>query len=178
MPPYYKYDDRYPGIRFFGNPWKQTVTAAGAHISWREEIGVEFVIPPGAVPADRELELSVWPCCDGPFSLPDDYELASPVFLVSPSFQFSRDVTLRMYHYSNLETVEDCEEMAFLSASAISRTQENQVYQFKVLGNGVFEPDQGYGRISEAHFCLKAAGRKRKKPSDNTPDKRKRGEIF
>jgi ankyrin repeat protein len=174
MPPYYKYDDRYPGIRFFGNPWKQTVTAAGAHISWREEIGVEFDIPPGAVPADRELELSVWPCCDGPFSLPDDYELASPVFLVSPSFEFSRDISLTMSHFSNLETGEDCEEMVFLSAPATSHMRERPVYRFRVLGEGDFKPHQNDGRILLTHFCTITTGRKRKKPSENPPSKRMR----
>ena len=172
MLPYYKYDDRYPGIRFFGDPWKQRVTSACAHVNWMEEIGVEFDIPPGAVPEGKELDLSVWPCTDGPFTLPDDYELASPVFLVSPSCEFSCGVTLRMYHYSNIDTVEDCQDMFFLSASAISPTQENPVYQFKVLGQGIFEPYQNYGQISLTHFCLKTAGRKRRS------SKRKKSEIF
>ncbi|CAI8035378.1 hypothetical protein GBAR_LOCUS19862, partial [Geodia barretti] len=174
VPSYYKYDDRYPGIRFFGNPRKQTVTVAGAHISWREEIGVEFVIPPGAVPADRELELSVWPCCDGPFSLPDDCELASPVFLVSPSFEFSRDISLTMSHFSNLETGDDCEEMFFLSAPATSHTRERPVYRFRVLGEGDFKPHQNDGRILLTHFCTITTGRKRKKPSENPSSKRMR----
>ena len=99
IPPHYKFHSRHPGIMFFGSPLKQTATSAGVHItSWREEIGVEFDIPPGAVPEGKELELTVWPCSDGPFQLPKDYELASPVFLVSPSFEFSCEIRLTMYH--------------------------------------------------------------------------------
>ena len=186
IPSCYKFDDRYPGIRFFGNPWKQLVTSEGAHITrWKEQIGVEFDIPPGAVPEGKELELSVWPCSDGPFQLPKDYELASPVFLVSPSFEFSCEITFTVYHFSNLETEEDCEEMVFLSASATSLCkQEKSVYQFKVLGQGSFRSDQKYGQISLTHFCLKAAARQSRKRraqqsrSEHTPSKRKKGEIF
>ena len=78
--------DRYPEVLFYGTPWKQTVTLAGGHINWWQEIGVKFDIPPGAVPEGKELDLSVWPCVKGPFQLPIGYELASPIFLISPSF--------------------------------------------------------------------------------------------
>ena len=61
---------------------------------------------------------------DGPFQLPNDYELASPVFLVSPSFQFTRDITSHcIYHFSNLETVEDCKQICFLSAPCTPCTE-------------------------------------------------------
>ena len=161
------------------------MTSEGAHItSWKEEIGVEFDIPRGAVPEGKKLELSVWPCCDGPFQLPKDYELASPVFLVSPSFQFSCEITLTLYHFSNLETEEDCEEMVFLSASVTSLCkQEKSVYQFKVLRQGSFGPRQKYGQISLTHFCPIGAGHKRRKrkapesSSNASSSKRKKGEI-
>ena len=80
--------------------------------------GLEFDIPPGAVPQGKRLELSVWPCSAGPFQLPEDYELASPVLLVSPNFEFSIDVTITMHHFYNLHTREDCDNMAFLTAPA------------------------------------------------------------
>ena len=159
------------------------MTSAGAHITWREEIGVVFDIPPGAVPEGRELDLSVWPCFDGPFLLPDGYELASPVFLISPSFKFSPEITLTLWHFSNLETVEDSERMVFLSAPSTPHTAQagkKPAYQFRVLGKGVFEPRQDYGRISLTHFCYVGAGRKRKKhssPSDSPLSKKPRGEI-
>ncbi|CAI8003623.1 hypothetical protein GBAR_LOCUS3697 [Geodia barretti] len=181
-PSSYKVDRKHPGIRFFRGPWKQSVTSAGAHITWREEIGVEFDIPPGAVPEGRELDLSVWPCYNGPFRLQDGYELASPVFLISPSFKFSREITLTLWHFSNLETVEDSERMVFLSAPSTPNTKragKKPAYQFRVLGKGVFEPRQDYGRISLTHFCYVGAGRKRKKhssPSDSPLSKKPRDE--
>ena len=74
---------------------------------------MEFEIPPGAVPEGRQLDLTVWPCSSGPFHPPDGYELASPVFLISPSFDFSREITR---HFLKLESEEDSERMVFLSA--------------------------------------------------------------
>ena len=115
-PSWYKSDEKYPGIRFFGEPLQHSVTSLGGYISWWEENGVEFEIPPGAVPEGRQLDLTVGPCSSGPFQPPDDYELASPLFLISPSFDFCREITLRMGHFSKLETEEDRERMAFLSA--------------------------------------------------------------
>ena len=146
---------------------------------------MEFDIPPGAVPEGKKLELTVWPCSDGPFHLPEDYELASPVFLVSPSFEFSREINLTMYHFSNLEMEEDCERMVFLSSPTTPNMKlagEKPAYQFRVLGKGVFKPHRNYGQISLTHFCNVGAGRhKRKNQSSNPnspPSKQLKGKII
>ena len=146
---------------------------------------MEFDIPPGAVPEGKELELTVWPCSDGPFHLPEDYELASPVFLVSPSFEFSCEINLTMYHFSNLENEEDCERMVFLSSPTTPNMKlagEKPAYQFRVLGKGVFKPHRKYGQISLTHFCKFGAGRRKRKkqPSyqDNPPSKQLKGMII
>ena len=126
---------------------------------------MKFDIPPGAVPEGKELELSVWPCIKGPFQLPIGYELASPVFLISPSFQFSSSITLTMGHFSNLTTEEDCQRMVFLSAPTtpfVRETDNSRLYRFRIFRKGVFSPRHEYGQVSLTHFCLLASGRKRK----------------
>ena len=145
---------------------------------------MEFDIPPWAVPERRELDLTVWPCSSGPFQPPDGYELASPVFLISPSFDFSREITLRMGHFSKLETEEDRERMVFLSAhptphSVVEGAREPVYhYQCRVLEGGVFTPHQQYGRVLLKHFCfVSSSRRKRKKPSEASTSKRSRGEY-
>ena len=159
------------------------MTSDGAHIKeWGDEIGIEFNIPPGAVPQGTPpVDLSVWPCSAGPFELPEDYELASPVFLISPYYEFSCDILLTIYHFYALESREDCEDMAFLSAPATPLMKENQkpVYQFKVLPSGIFKPLEDRGHVSLKHFCLKTLGkRKRKSQSKTPPGKRKKGNIM
>ena len=178
----YQFDQkRYPGIRFFGSPWTQQVTSDGAHIrEWGEEIGIEFDIPPGAVPQGKNLDLSVWPCSTGPFQLPEGYELASPVFLISPSFQFSREVTLKMNHFCALETKEDCEDMAFLSSPASPSVGRDKkpVYKFRVLSKAIFEPFKKCGTMALKHFCASGVGRKRKASGSNVPSARRQKGII
>jgi hypothetical protein len=160
MPAYYKYDDRYPGIRFFGSPWTISVTSEGALINWKKEIGIGFDIPPSAVPVGRQLDLSVWPCAAGPFLLPEGYEMASPVFLVSPSFEFSCDITMTMHHFCSMETESDCESMVFLSSPTTPSEGKfpDPEYRFRVLNKGTFHPQEDYGHVSLKHFCLSMIG--------------------
>ena len=172
VPSYYTYDESYPGMRFFRNPWKVSVTSEGCHIDWGEEIGIEFTIPPRAVPQGMELDLSVWPCTAGPFQLPEGYELASPVYLISPSFQFSCPITVTMYHYCAVETEEDSGSMAFLSSPTTPHRGEDHTphYQFRVLGKGTFKPSETYGCISLKHFCNATTAKERKRKADSFPD--------
>ena len=145
---------------------------------------MEFDIPPGAVPEGSQLDLRVWPCSSGPFQLPDDYELASPLFLISPSLDFSREITLKMGHFSKLETEEDREGMVFLSAhSTPHRVVEGARepvyhYQCRVFEGGVFRPHQQYGTVLLKHFCFGGIARRKRKrqPSESSTSKRKRGE--
>ena len=145
---------------------------------------MEFDIPPGAVPEGSQLDLTVWPCSSGPFQLPDDYELASPLFLISPSLDFSREITLKMGHFSKLETEEDREGMVFLSAhSTPHRVVEGARepvyhYQCRVFEGGVFRPHQQYGTVLLKHFCFGGIARRKRKrqPSESSTSKRKRGE--
>ena len=73
--------------------------------------------------------------------------------------------------------------MVFLSAPSAPNTKwagKKTAYQFRVLGNGVFEPRQDYGQISLTHFCSVGVGRKHKKqssPSDSPVSKKPKGEI-
>ena len=158
------------------------MTSDGAHIkNWGKEIGIEFDIPPGAVPKGRQVDLSVWPCSAGPFQLPEDYELASPVFLILHSFQCLYDITLTIYHYYDLKTKEDCDDMAFLSSPSTPSVIENQkpVYQFKVLSKGMFKPSKDYGQVSPKHFCLCAVGKHRRtSQSKAPPSKRMKGNLL
>ena len=177
MPSYYVKHKRYPGIVFFGGPWVQSVTSKGARITdWGKEIGIKFYIPPGAVPEGKQLNLSVWPCISGPFNLPDGYDPASPVYLITPSFKFSQEITVSMYHYSTVKTDDDCKNMTFLSAPVTQLTKGQQPhYLFKVLKDGVFNAVQEYGCIFLKHFCLTTIGKHRKRSLSKAHSKRHKG---
>ncbi len=160
-------DPQFPGIHFLGTPWKETVTSDGWEISW-EDIGIAFSIPPGAVPDGELLQLTVRPCLTGPFEPPAGYELMSPTYIISPAFDFVKDIKMVMYHFVVLESDNDCERMTFLSAPTTPVYEGSQPqYKFKPLGGGVFQRNQHFGTISLQHFCDMTIGRN----SLLTPDK-------
>ena len=145
-------------------PWKATVTSAGVNLKWGEQIGVVFDIPPGAVPRGKRLDLSIWPCSAGPFLLPEGYEPASPVYLITPSFEFSHSITLNIHHFCAVETKEDCKGMAFLSAPVTPHMIEAKQpqYKFSVLKKGEFKPSEEYGQVSLKHLCFITCGKESK----------------
>ncbi len=128
-------------------------------ISW-EEFGISFDIPPGAVPEDREpLELTVRPCLAGPFNPPDGYKFTSPTYIISPAFDFVKDIQLVLYHFASLQSGEDCEHMSFLSAPSKPQYAGDQPhYNFKRFRGGVFQRRRPFGTINLCHFCSIAVG--------------------
>ncbi len=150
-------DPQFPGIHFLGSPLTKEVTSEGAVISW-EGFGISFGIPPGAVPEDKEpLRLSVRPCLAGPFDPPDGYKFTSPVYLISPAFNFIKDIQLVIYHFADLQSDEDCEHMSFVSAPSFPQPAQSQSqYKFKRFKGGAFQKRQPFGTIHLRHFCLMA----------------------
>ncbi len=144
-------------------------------ISW-EDIGIAFNIPPGAVPDDELLQLTVRPCLTGPFEPPFGYEFMSPTFIVSPAFDFIKDIQMVVYHFGVLESVDDCERMTFLSAptTPVNTTPVYEgtqpQYKFTPLRGGVFQRNQHLGTISLRHFCEITTARLSRKRL-LTPDK-------
>ncbi len=173
-------DPQFPGIHFLGTPWKETVTSKGMEISW-EDIGIAFSIPPGAVPDDKPLQLIVRPCLTGPFDPPDGYEFTSPTYIISPAFDFIKDIQVVVYHFAILESDDSCECMTFLSAATTPVYKGSQPqYKFKPLKGGVFQKSQCFGTISLRHFCKVSIARKRKRPhtsDEESKAKRPKSEL-
>ena len=149
------------GICFLGDPWQETVTSAGKEISWAD-IGIKINIPPGAIPEGKPITVSVRPCLSGPFKLPEDYELASPVYAISPELEFSKDVKLFMAHFADLQSEDDCKNMTFLTTGSSSLPGDSHPYRLLVQRNGNFQMGSREGEISLRHFSKKAIGKKRK----------------
>ena len=148
-------------ICLLGDPWQEAATSAGKEISWAD-IGIKINIPPGAISEDKPITVSVQPCLSGPFELPEDYELASPVYAISPGLEFSKDVKLFMAHFVDLRSEDDCKNMTFLTTQSSSLPKVSHLRRLLVQENGVFHRGSREGEISLRHFCKKAIGKKRK----------------
>ena len=127
-------------------------------------MGISISVPEGTLREEDSTDLLIHPCFSGPFELPAGYEPASPAYLVQPSraATIHKDVTVRMHHYADLQTEEDCEEMVFVSASPTPLdTQSGPVYRFKEVTGArcVFRPKDLVGEITLRHFCLLGIGR-------------------
>ena len=104
---------KYPGIKFSKNYTKQTVTYSGDIIKGE---GVELQILGRAIERGKSIEFTVQGCIEGPFELPEDVSFASPVYVITPHYQFHREVTVLADLFIHLHTNEDCNELVFLTS--------------------------------------------------------------
>ena len=123
-------------------------------------MSVSLEVPPKAVPEGREMQLTLWPCLYGPFSLPEGFELASPVYVAhatsaqGEASAFETDVKVVVKHFMQIEDDKDSENMIFVSAKLQFQSPCDYLtpkYHFKKLKGGCFEKTQGF--IMLRHFC-------------------------
>ena len=162
--PHHKYSHDYPGVCFLGDPLLETVDSAGAHLPW-PEIGLTLNIPSKAVPAGKALHIMVWPSLKGPFHLPENYTLASPVYFISHDSTFQEDVELSIAHFAALSNEEDCRKMVFLTSKK-DKNLEDQ-YHFVEAGEpSDFIPNTFNGLIRLKEFYAIAVGQKHLQPME------------
>ncbi len=156
-------DSEYPGIVFFKtSTTKRIMPSTEATIHQLEDMGISINVPSCSVGEPSSVHIRS--CFSGPFELPEQYESASPTYLICHGkMDFQKDITLRIHHYASLHSEEDCEDMAFLSASSTPEYGGSRpLYTFnKILGTkGVFRPGEQVGEISLRHFCLVKIGKR------------------
>ena len=113
---------------------------------------------------EEEVSVLIHPYFSGNFKLPDGYELASPVYCIQTNedVKFLKDLSLKIHHYADLQTKEDCEDMIFVSASLtpeIGSSGPEYVFRKADVTKSLFEPGSSTGSINLNHFSLKAIGR-------------------
>lgn len=174
------FDRGFPGIVFWDAPFHQSIASQGATMEL-SQAGIFLSIPAQALSsAEKDVDLFIHPCFNGPFELPAGYESASPTYLIQPSskVKFDRDATLQIHHYASLQSEEDCEEMAFLYSSPKPQYRQSKpVYSFNKFerSSEIFRPNSHVGEIKLQHFCLITIGRKRKVNSQTGVNNSKKG---
>ena len=131
----------------------------------------------------ESVKFCIRPCFSGPFELPDQYESASPAYLIHHGkAEFQKDLTIRIQHYASLQSEEDYEDMVFLSASSIPEYRGSQpIYTFKDIGGskGVFKHGDQVGEITIRHFSFFKIGKKRRRHDavSEKPPETKKGKL-
>ena len=173
-------DPSFPGILLSGGVRKESITATEKDIRL-EDVGISLSIPKDALPStDPPLDIQIQPCFSGSFEMPDNVELVSPAYIVSPSRKvaFQKEVLVKIWHHANLKTEEDCEDMVFLSASTSPQYRgDTPVYTFREIrgAKGSFRPgeEQPAGQIALKHFCILSLGKRTRAGSDDSPESKR-----
>ena len=152
----------FPGIVFYQDPIVHEVITSEEVVI--EGPGITLTIPENWLsPEEEPVTLFIHPF-SGPFDLPDDYESASPAYLIRHSrrVKFQKNVAVKIQHYACLESEKDCDNMAFLAASTTPKLRGSRsVYVFqKILEMGMFRPGSQVGEITLRHFCIIKTGSK------------------
>lgn len=164
---------------FFGSPIIKAVTSSEVVIDRIEDLGISVTIPENSlsVESGESVNFCIRPCFSGPFKLPDDYESASPAYLIHRDNQtpFQEDITVKIHHHISLQSEEDCADMAFLSASATPKSRSHPVYHFRKIpdAEGTFRPHNQLGEISLRRFCFVKGGKRKRNDEPGDSDTKK-----
>ena len=102
-----------PRLQF---PVIKQITSSLTIIDQLIDFGISVCVPENSLCSPEEsVELSIHSCFSGPFELPDEYESASPAYLIRRGkIDSQKPITIRMLHYASLQSEENCEDMARL----------------------------------------------------------------
>ena len=107
-------------------------------------VGVTVNVPAGAVRFQTLLSIRE---CSGPFRLPDNVYLASPVFLIGSSQpKFKRNARLSMEHFADLRR--DGGRLVYLTSP-----RKAPLRHFSKICT-VYDQRHGFGPVSYTHLTL------------------------
>ena len=158
---WYKHAQKFPGIKFSNYYTKQVVTYRGDIVKGE---GIELQIPGRAIKREDLVEFTIQACIDGPFELPEDVSLVTPVYVISPHYEFQREVTVLMDSFVRLQRFSE-KDLVFLT-SPTKREVDVQGFHWKFEINKI-QPwsDSVKERriiLEVPHFCLFCVGLRRR----------------
>ena len=120
--------------------------------------GLRLSVSEDSLPTGMEqCRINIKASLSGPFQLPEDSELLSPVFWISALCKFKKPVTLELQHCASRDEAYFA-DLNFISAKC---SQKTLPYTFKQLDGGRFPADSSYGSIQLTHFSgIGIAGKK------------------
>ena len=96
---------------------KRMIDCKGGVITGQD---IKIYVPENALRELETIQIEIRSCLAGPFDIPDDVSLVSPVFKITmvPHVTFLRPVSLTIHHFAYLESEEDCKELVLLTSPA------------------------------------------------------------
>ena len=157
---WYTHARDYPGIKFSNYYTKQVVTSMGNIIKGE---GIELRIPGRAIKKGHSIEFTIQACIEGPFELPDDVNLATPVFLIKPHYEFQKAVAILMDVITSFDSPEDYKELVLLTSPAKPKFNKDGPHCDFTINEIIPQYDDNGRIIVEVmHFCLVCCGVKKR----------------
>ena len=121
--------------------------------------GLRFSVSEDSLPDGmEECRVNIKASLSGPFQLPEDCDLLSPIFWISAPCNSKKPVKLDIQHCASRDD-KSFSDLKFISAKC---SEKYLPYTFRQLDGGVFSTDSSYGSIQMSHFCgIGVAGRKK-----------------
>ena len=152
----------YPGIAFSKQKFEKKMTKKGGIIIGEE---VKLSVPPGAIPADDEVTVSLQACVGGPFSLPqsesgEELVFISPVYLIQPPIVFRDNVTLSIHTFVEYDDDYDFDDFCFVTSPTqkVLNEKDEPHWVFQKFGFPEFDEESRgrrmRGMIRLKHFCF------------------------
>ena len=145
-----------PGVCFHGDSLVVLIDHHHQQVHW-EEHGITLTIPPDTIPEGKQAVLRAQYCL-GPFVPPQGFKLASPVYHVTASHEFRKEVEVVVPHFADLQSEEDCRGMTFARAPSVPTYNQKgkPEYHFKPLkgGPGVFMQEDTNAVLQLKHCSL------------------------
>ena len=134
------------------------VSTKGCSFEWKG-YGLRLNISRDCLPDGmEECRINIKLSLSGPFQLPEDSELLSPVFWISALCKFKKPVTLEIQHCASRHQEACVSDLTFVSTKC---SQKVLPYIFKRLDGGRFPADSPYGSLQLSHFSgIGITGRK------------------
>ncbi len=113
--------------------------------------GLSIVVPPQAVSEDQEVKLQIGVCCCGPFSIREQYQIASDFYVIVADGKFSMPVKVLMDHCLLLPEYKKCSEVFILKAN---HQKANGLYTFDQFTYPEVSPDSPELSFEINKFCI------------------------
>ena len=154
----------FPGIVFSKHCAEKIVDSNGATVIGE---GIQLDIPEFAIVSGDSVEIALQACLGGPFLLPSDITLASPVYRIAPPCAFRHDVVLTIEHFAQLESASDCEDIVFITSPTKPEIRKVANWKFHVYDQARLECELRGQKVKLhlRHFCLGAIGRRKRNGS-------------
>lgn len=151
----------FPGVVFSKHCAEKLVDSNGGTVIGE---GIQLDIPENAIVPGDSVHIALQGCLGGPFLLPSDITLASPVYRIAPPCAFRCEVVLTIEHFAELESAEDCKDIVFITSPTKPKIHKSAQWKFRVCDQARLECELRGRKVKLhlRHFCLGAVGRRKR----------------